>query len=89
VNQVIAQELQDTGIHKVVSELTSNTHGKQLYVFEVPNGAETFDDAREALAQKEVLAIGIFRDGDNFMAPNSNHSVQKHDKIISISSSRI
>ena len=89
VNQVIAQELQDTGIHKVVSELTSNTHGKQLYVFEVPNGAETFDDAREALAQKEVLAIGIFRDGDNFMAPNSNHSVQKNDKIISISSSRI
>lgn len=89
VNQVIAQELQDTGIHKVVSELTSNTHGKQLYVFDVPNGVGTFNEVRETLAQKNVMAIGIRRGERNFMAPNPDYSIKETDKVISISSERI
>ena len=86
---MIAQELQDTGIHKVISELTSNTHGKQLYVFDVPNGAGTFNDARETLAQKDVMAIGIRRGEQNFMAPSPDYSIKETDKVISISSDRI
>ena len=84
----IVQELQDRGIHKVVSELTSNTYGKQFYVADMPTQAQTFGDVRKSLAQEDILVIGVRRDGQNFIAPENNYSVKISDKVISISSAR-
>ncbi|MBC58992.1 MAG: hypothetical protein CMQ35_00025 [Gammaproteobacteria bacterium] len=88
VNQVIVQELQDHGIHKVVSELTSNTYGKQFYVADMPSDAQTFREVQKSLAQEDILVIGIRRDGQNLIAPENDYSVKTSDKVISISSDR-
>lgn len=88
VNQVIVQELLDQGVHKVVSELTSNTYGKQFYVGNVPDKSETFSDVQELFAKKKSLAIGIRRDEQNFLAPEPTFQVQQTDQVISISSKR-
>tara|TARA_Y100001968_G_scaffold61135_2_gene51969 strand:+ start:1761 stop:2807 length:1047 start_codon:yes stop_codon:yes gene_type:complete len=88
VNQVIVQELQDQGVHKVVSELTSNSYGKQLYVNDIPSGIGTFKELSETHAKKNSLAIGVYRDGDNIMAPDSSLELLPDDRVISISSTR-
>lgn len=88
VNQVIVQELQDQGVHKVVSELTSNTYGKQFYIGDAPNDVDTFGELSKAFAKNKSLAIGLRRDEKNIMAPESEFLVQSSDQVISIGSNR-
>ena len=88
VNQVIVQELQDQGVHKVVSELTSNTYGKQFYIGEAPAKVDTFRELSEALTNKNSLAIGIRREENNIMAPDPDFQIQPTDQVISIASTR-
>jgi voltage-gated potassium channel len=88
VNQVIVQELQDQGVHKVVSELTSNTYGKQFYIGEAPSNVNTFKELSESLANKNSLAIGIRREEKNIMAPDSSFEIQPTDQVITIASTR-
>jgi len=88
VNQVIVQELQDSGVHKVVSELTSNTFGKQFYVADIPSGSSTFGDVKTAMEKNNALAIGIRRAGQNILAPKGSFGIESSDKAISIGSTR-
>jgi len=88
VNQVIVQELQDSGVHKMVSELTSNTFGKQFYVTDIPSGSSTFGDVKTAMEKNDSLAIGIRRAGQNIMAPKGTFGIESADQVISIGSTR-
>ena len=88
VNQVIVQELQDKGVHKVVSELTSNAFGKQFYVGEIPSGISTFGELSESFAKKNSMAIGLRRGEQNILAPEAEYQIEPTDQAISISSNR-
>ena len=88
VNQVIVQELQDKGVHKVVSELTSNAYGKQFYIGKIPGGIETFGELSDSFTKSNSMAIGLRRGEKNILAPDRGYQIKSSDQAISISSTR-
>ena len=86
--QMLVQELQDTGVAQVVSELTSNAHGRQFYIIEVPEELATYREARARYNDQNVVLMGIRRGEENFILPGDDFSIEKGDRAILISSER-
>jgi len=86
--QMMVQELQDPGVGTVISELTSNTHGKQFYIMPLPTGYRNFQEVRTHLETLEMLLVGIRRKNENHLLPENNFHVQESDKAIVISAGR-
>ena len=86
--QMMVQELQDPGVGSVISELTSNTHGSQFYIIDIPQNAATYKDAVDRFAKQEILTLGIRRKEDNILMPPADLKLEKDDKIVLIASRR-
>jgi len=86
--QMLVQELQDPGIAQVVSELTSNSMGKQFYIVDLPQHERTYAEIRKHLDEKEVITMGIRRGDENFIQPPDDFDIRQDDKLILVSSQR-
>ena len=86
--QMLAQELQDPGVHSVVSELTSNRHGRQFYIVDIPKAAKTFQELSRSLSSDTALVLGVKRKDDNYLLPESSFQLELSDKAILIASRR-
>lgn len=86
--QMMIQELQDPGVNTIISELTSNAKGKQIYISKLKTQANNYRDVQDMYSGDEVILIGIRRDGENFVMPESGFPVRIGDQVILISGRR-
>lgn len=86
-SQMLVQELLDPGVGTIVSELTSNTHGKQFYLIDIPTSCNEFGTMADYFT-KDVQFIGIRRGRTNHLLPGSSFSIQENDKAIVIATER-
>jgi voltage-gated potassium channel len=88
-NQMMIQELQDPGIHTIISELTSNRYGKQLYIVDVDKEIfEKFGKIKKHYESLGNVVLGIRRRDENFLGPKDKFKLLKNDKVIIIGSER-
>ena len=87
-SQMIVQELQDPGIHNVISELTSNKQGKQFYIVDFKGDFKSYSDLKENYMSNNTILIGIQREGKNILMPIDDFSINESDKLIIISKER-
>ncbi|MGM0596252.1 MAG: potassium channel family protein [Myxococcota bacterium] len=87
-NQILVQELLDPGIHSVISELTSNVLGNQIYILDIKEKLENYGELRKKYAEHNSSLLGIRRDRENIFLPEDTFSLQKKDKLIIVSKKR-
>lgn len=87
-SQMMIQELQDPGVHDILSELTSNAHGKQFYVVPVPQDVRSIPDLREHYTRQKSLLIGIRRGKDNTILPDDDFAIEVADQAILVGGDR-
>ncbi len=86
--QMLVQELQDPGVAQVVSELTSNSRGRQIYIVPPPGPTGSYKDARSQYTDGNVILLGVRRDEENFILPDEDFAMRDGDRLILISSRR-
>jgi len=87
--QMMVQELQDPGVATVVSELTSNAHGKQLYIQDIEMPCTDYAALTQRYAGDEAcLLLGIRRGSMNHLLPADSLSINEGDQAILIAAGR-
>lgn len=86
--QMLVQELQDPGIANIVSQLTSNSEGKQIYIVDAPKGCADYQSVREKCHERGVVVLGIRRQDENTLLPNDDHQLQPNDRLILVAEQR-
>ena len=86
--QMMIQELQDPGINTIISELTSNAKGKQIYISKLKTQANNYRDVQDMYRDDPVILLGIRRDGENFLMPGPGFLVHIGDQVMLISDKR-
>lgn len=88
VQQLMIQELQDPGVHDVLSQLTSNKQGKQFYIIPKPPGAATYKDLQSRFDQDDSVLIGIRRGNESILLPPEDSTLEASDQAILIATHR-
>ena len=86
--QMLVQELQDPGVGAIVSELTSNRHGRQFYILDVPDGCANYAGVDEHFRAADTVLLGLRRGDTNHLMPGADFVVQPDDRAILISAGR-
>jgi voltage-gated potassium channel len=87
--QMMVQELQDPGIGTVVSELTSNAHGKQLYIQDIKMPCADYAALTRRYGGDEVcMLLGVRRGGENLLLPADTFPITDGDEAILIAAGR-
>ena len=86
--QMLVQELQDPGVAQVVSELTSNAHGRQIYIIDPSEDRLDYGSLRADYGNGDIVLLGIRRDNDNHILPDDGFDIRSGDKLILIASKR-
>lgn len=86
--QLMIQELQDPGVHTVLSELTSNLDGKQFYIKKALPNLKTIGEAKGHFAGKNTLLLGIRREGKCYLLPTDEEPIQDGEELILIAAMR-
>jgi len=86
--QMLVQELQDPGVGDIVAELTSNRHGKQFYIVDIPEDCSRYQQLRERFAAERALVLGVRRQEDNHLMPGADFAVEAGDKAILVAAGR-
>ena len=86
--QMVVQELQDPGVSDVVSELTSNRHGRQFYIAAVEEGLPDYQAVQERYTGKESVVIGIRRKEENILVPEADFRIEPGDRAVLIAATR-
>jgi voltage-gated potassium channel len=87
-SQMMIQELLDPGVHSIISELTSNTYGKQFYVVTIDGDFDMYSKVRKAYEDKKMVVLGIRRAKKNHFLPSPGFKIKKDDRIILVGSKR-
>ncbi|MBN2725343.1 MAG: potassium channel protein [Deltaproteobacteria bacterium] len=86
-SQMMIQEVLDPGVHSVITELTSNEYGNQIYIIKPPE-ITTFGEIRDNVEEKGLAVIGIRRDEKNIFAPQGSFKLDENDRLIVVGSHR-
>ena len=86
--QMLVQEVQDPGIGAVLSELSDNKDGKQLFAMRIRGDTRPYSDLRQHYRSRGHLLIGIRRDGKNHLVPPLDMEVREGDMAILIADDR-
>lgn len=86
--QMLVQELLSPGVGDVVSQLTSNEHGKQFYIIEMPGSYENYRAARKANSSSGRVPVGVQREGRSVLLPEDDFGIQQGDRLILIAAER-
>jgi K+/H+ antiporter YhaU regulatory subunit KhtT len=83
---MLIQELQDPGVGTVVAELTSNIHGKQIYIVDIQNAVDDYKSLQKQYVEQRVILLGIRRGEETLILPEPDFPLIKGDRAILISS---
>jgi len=86
--QMLVQELQDPGIAQIVSELTSNSRGRQFYIVDLPQRERTYAEVCKHFDTENVIMMGIRRGEESFILPAADFEICQGDRLILVSSAR-
>jgi len=86
--QMLVQELLSPGVGNVVSQLTSNSQGKQFYIVDMPGEYENYRAARKANSSSGRVPVGVQRNGDSRLLPEDDFAIESGDRLILIASQR-
>ena len=86
----LSHELLNPGVQEVLSELTSNLHGQQLYVTHYEGSDElTQAELIDSCRQNGHLFVGIRKKEKTFLNPASEFQLEAGDALISIGAERL
>ena len=86
--QMMVQELQDPGVHEVLTQLTTNEQGKQFYIVDTQSGDVNYEDVKSRLDNTERQVIGIQRGERPLLLPESGCQINRGDRAILIAAER-
>lgn len=86
--QIVVQELQDPGVSDVVSELTSNKHGRQFYIADIAAGLADYHAVQQHYTAAESVVIGIRRKEENILVPETGFRIEPGDRAVLIAATR-
>ena len=86
--QMLVQDLLSPGVGNVVSQLTSNSQGKQFYIVDMPGKYENYRAARKANSSAGRVPVGIQRNGNSSLLPEDDFAIESGDRLILIASQR-
>lgn len=88
-SNVLVQEVLDPGVQHVLKQVTSNTHGQQLYIVEVRSLREwTYAAACKLLAEQGAMAIGVEHGDDLWLNAEGSHTLKQGDRMVCIAARR-
>ena len=85
--QMLVQEMQDPGVTRVITDLTSNSIAQQLYIINAPNNAKTLGQVKKTISEN-IIILGVKRNNENIFCNTDNFSLQSDDKVILIAKTR-
>jgi len=87
---LLVQEMQDPGVQTIITEITSNIYGQQLYLVDIEKMKKwQAAELVEWSTNKGCVVIGIKRGGQTFLNCKKDFGIQKGDKAIILGSSRL
>ena len=86
--QMMVQELQDPGVHRIIEELTSNQHGHQFYLSKIPKDLASLNDLKSHYQKMGVVFVGVQRDQTTHYASDDSFDLKAGDQAITIGSER-
>ena len=87
--QMVVQELQDPGVHAVVTQLTTNAQGKQFYIVDIPAAMDSVGQLTQYFREKHRgIVIGVKRAEAYLLAPDLELPLASGDQAILIASER-
>jgi len=87
-SQMMVQELLDPGVHSVVSELTTTTYGKQIFIVHLKRKLDTYARVREYFSRRGMVVLGLRRGKENLFIPDDHLHIKGDDKAIVIGDNR-
>ncbi len=84
----ISHELLNPGVQELLHELTSNTHGQQLYLTPSKLKGE-FSVLRDRCFKQGHLPVGLLRKGETLLNPAQDFQLEPGDSLISIGPTRL
>ncbi|MCA9645368.1 MAG: NAD-binding protein [Polyangiaceae bacterium] len=84
----ISHELLNPGVQELLHELTSNSHGQQLYLTPA-KGEGRFSTLSERCVKQGHLPVGLLRKGETLLNPGQEFPVEPGDALISIGPTRL
>lgn len=95
-SQMLVQEMQDPGLHEVVSEMTTNLRGKQCYIVALetkPDAGETaiglrFVEFQHKCLDRDILVMGLERNAEKILAPDRDLELRAGDRAIVLAQGR-
>jgi voltage-gated potassium channel len=87
--QMLIQELQDTGVADVVADLTSNADGEQFYIIELESQLKgTYRDLRTRYEDGKTALMGVRRGSENVILPGDDFALENGDQAIVVCAQR-
>lgn len=91
-SQIVIQELQDPGVNQIITEITCNQYGQQIYLVAVSDKYNCLEELKRVFKQSETLKdailMGVSRAGENFFTRRNDFLLQQGDRAIIISHER-
>ncbi|MFC1746630.1 potassium channel family protein [Candidatus Riflebacteria bacterium] len=88
-NNFLVQEIQDPGIQNVISEITSNVYGQQLYIVTIENMARwQADELKEWARAEGFIVIGVRREQKSILNCENAFKIEKNDRAILLGPAR-
>lgn len=87
--QMLIQEIQDTGVADVVADLTSNVGGEQFYIVDLESQLKgTYRDLRTRYEDGRTALMGVRRAGENLILPGDEFVLENGDQAIVVCAQR-
>ncbi len=87
--QMLIQEIQDTGVADVVADLTSNADGEQFYIIELESQLKgTYRDLRTRYEDGKTALMGVRRGSENVILPGDDFALENGDQAIVVCAQR-
>ena len=86
---LITQELQDSGVQEVITEITSNAFGNQIYLVPVQKMQNwSYQELREWSVNNKMTLLGIQRENKNYLNAESSFTLKESDQAILLGETR-
>lgn len=88
-SNLLVQEAVDPGVQRVLKQITSNTHGQQIYLVDIRALPEwTYACACRLLGEQGAMPIGLERGSDVWLNAKPEHTVKAGDRLVCIAATR-
>ena len=87
LGQMIAQEIQDPGVHEVINQLTCNSNAGQFFIVDLPKTCHSVADVQAYSVKQRFVFIALRRANGLRVLPRPSDKVHPGIKVFSLPTS--